>query len=82
MEGKAEGWVSPCSVCTLPPRPSPPPQIGEKEGEPKETQGINWKDVETLMKKLGEDLPDEEAEEMIVQADFFVFHLCGVLTHS
>ena len=39
------------------------------DGEPKETQGINWKDVETLMKKLGEDLPEEEAEEMIVQAD-------------
>ena len=50
MKGKAEDWGSHCSVCTLLPRPSPPPsQIGEKEGEPKETQGIYGKDVETLM---------------------------------
>jgi calmodulin len=39
------------------------------KGEPKEQPGINWKDVEGLMKKLGEDLPEEEAEEMILQAD-------------
>lgn len=39
------------------------------DGRAKEAQGINWKDVEMLMKKLGEDLPEEEAEEMIVQAD-------------
>jgi len=36
---------------------------------PKKTPGINWKDVEMLMKHLGEDLAEEEAEEMVVQAD-------------
>jgi calmodulin len=39
------------------------------KGDPKDMPGINWKDVEGLMKKLGEDLPEEEAEEMILQAD-------------
>lgn len=42
----------------------------EMDGEtPKASQGINGKDVSLLMQKLGEDMTEEEAAEMVAQAD-------------
>merc|ERR1712098_839349 len=39
-------------------------QVGKDDAEK-----ITARDVQVLMKKLGEELPDEEADELIMQAD-------------